>query len=79
MTVQTSRERVTNTDGLPILTLPTNINDNSELDADQTYDDNAGNATRSNNVANPGIYAPEGDSVRLCWVSTEWNLDLLHV
>ena len=39
--------------------IATNINDNSNW-TQTTYTDNAGNA-ENNNIANPGIYTPEGD------------------
>ena len=39
--------------------IATNINDNANW-TNVTYTDNAGNA-EDNNIANPGIYAAEGD------------------
>lgn len=39
--------------------IPTNINDNTNW-TQTTYTDNAGNA-ENNNIANPGLYASEGD------------------
>ena len=56
--------------------IPTNINDNANW-TNVTYTDNAGNG-ESNNIANPGIYAAEGDTVRdFCRMPFERHVDLL--
>ena len=57
--------------------IATNINDNSNW-TNQTYVDNAGN-NESNNVANPGIYTPEGDLCDFvgCPLNGTWTFSIV--
>lgn len=61
----------------PNADIATNINDNANW-TQTTYNDNAGNA-ENNNIANPGIYTPEGDLCDFegCPLNGTWSFSVL--